>query len=261
MFVTESDTYTKFPPYLQALKDLKAGKWEEGLAGLAEVEKRYPLDTDLRALRQEMQVRARVDDYEIEENKARKGRQWKRYGVRAILVLLVVVLLFTTVATYSGWLGKQLTSAQQAINSQVRQTELVVLFMNAKQLLQAGQTADAIKILEEISQSEPGYPGLSEAMAAAEAQQELETQYNNAMQMLAAGNSQDALAILQMIQEQAPQYRDVALQIASLETQTQLDAYTTQADLAFNEARWVDAIAGYESLRLLEPTYQTTYIE
>lgn len=257
----ETETYSTFPLYHQALKDLQAGKWEEGLNGLAEVEKRFPLDTDLRALRLEMQLRSRIDDYEVEEEKARKARRFRQAAFRVTLVFLVIALMFTAITTYSGWLGKQWNTAQQAFNSQVRQTELAVLFLNANELLKAGQTAEALQILQEISQSEPDYPGLSDVMNTALAQQELEAQYTQAMEMLAAGNAQDALTLLQMIDQQAPQFRDVSLQIQSLETQTQLDTYLAQADQAFAEGRWDYAIAGYESLRLLEPDYRTSYIE
>ncbi len=261
MVANYSDSYTSFPPYQQALKDLQVGKWEEGLAGLAEVEKKYPLEIELRALRQEMQVRSRIDEYEIEEKIIQKRNKFRRIAVRVLLVLLVVGLAFVAITTYSGWLQKQWNSAQQSLNSQVHQTELAVKFLNAQQLLQAGQTGEALKILDEITSSEPDYPGLNEAMEAALAQQDLETQYTQAMEMLAAGNSQDALPILQMIDQQAPQFRDVTLQIQSLETQAQMDSYLAQADQAFEEERWIDAIAGYESLRLLDLGFKPEQVE
>ncbi|HSQ17055.1 MAG TPA: LysM peptidoglycan-binding domain-containing protein [Anaerolineales bacterium] len=256
-----TDTYTNFPAFRQALQDLQAGNWQEGLTGLAEVEKAYPLDTDLRALRQEMQVRARVDDYEIEEIKADKKRRLHLLLTRGGLVALTILLMITAVFVYSDWLGQQWNSAQQAFNSQVHQTELAVQFLNANQLLKAGQTDQALQILRQISEAEPHYIGLDEVMSSALAQQELESQYNQAMEMLASGNSQDALTILQMIDEQSPQYRDVALQIASLQTQAQLDAILVEADLALSEERWGDAIAGYESLRLLAPGYNPGQVE
>jgi tetratricopeptide (TPR) repeat protein len=261
MAANVSDTYSSFPPYQQALKDLQAGKWVEGLAGLAEVEKKYPLDTELRTLRQEMQVRARIDEYEIEERKAQKQHKVRRIAIRVLLVLLVVLLVFVAISTYSGWLQNQWNSAQDSLTSQMHQTELAVKFLNAQQLLQAGQTGEALTILEEITSSNPDYPGLNEAMDAALAQKDLETQYTQAMDMLAAGNSQDALPILQMIDQQSPQYRDVALQIQSLESLVQMDSYLAQADQAFEEERWEDAIAGYESLRLLDPGYKPGQVE
>ncbi len=261
MVANVNETYANYPPYQQAMTNLQAGKWEEGLAGLAEVEKKYPLDIELRSLRQEMAVRARIDDYEIDERKAQQRSKIRRIAIRVLLVLLVVVLAIVAIATYSGWLQQQWNSAQQSLDSQVRQTELAVKFLNAQQLLQAGQTGEALTILEEISASEPEYPGLKEAMDNALAQQAIETQYTQAMAMLAAGNSQDALPILQMINQQSPQFRDVALQIQNLESEAQMDAYLAQADQAFEEARWEDAIAGYEALRLLNPGFKPGQVE
>ena len=261
MVFKDIDAYTNDPLYKQALLDFQTGKWEEGLSGLADVEKKYPLEIELRALRLEMQVRARIDDYEIEETKTRKTQRWRRIGIRVGLVALVVVLVFAAVATYSGWMQQQLQSAQNTFNSQVRQTELAVQFINAQQLLQAGQTSQALLILEQIAQADPNYPGLSEARAKAEAQQALEDQYRQAMEMLAAGNAQNALETLRVIDAQSPQFRDVSIQIQSLETQTELEGYAAQADLAVEEQRWEDAIAGYESIRLINPEFNSAHIE
>ena len=261
MAVKSSDSYLNYPPYQQAMRDFQEGKWQEGLAGLAEVEKKFPLDTELRGLRQEMQVRAHIDEYEIEENKNTKRQRFRRFAIRTLLVLMIVVLLFAAITTYSGWLQSQWTTAQQSINSEIQQNELYIKLLNATQLLKAGQTVEALRILDEIKQVDASYPGLSEAMDQALAQQELETDYARAMEMLEAGNAQDALEILQLLDEKAPQFRDVSIQIQTLKSQTNMDVSLAQADQAFAEERWDEAIAGYEALRLLDPGYKTVYIE
>lgn len=261
MAFKSTDTYKKYPAYQQAMHDLQVGKWQEGLAGLAEVEKKYPLDTELRGLRQEMQVRARIDDYEVEENKGDKQRNLRRGARRVILVVGLVGLLFGAIVIYSGWLQGQWNTAQQSLNTQLRQSELTVKLYNARQLLQSGQTQDAVRILEEIEQTEPGFPGLSETMQKAQAQQAVERQYAQAMELLAAGNAPDALEILQVIDQEAPQYRDVSLQIQTLQAQTDMDASLAQAEQAADEGRWEEAIAGYEALRLLDPGFQTERVE
>ena len=261
MAFKSTDTYKNYPPYQQAMHDLQVGKWQEGLAGLADVEKKYPLDTELRGLRQEMQVRSRIDDYEIEEIKADNRQRFQRVARRVILMVVVAALLFGVIATYSGWLQGQWTSAQQSLNTQLRQSELTVKLYNARQLLQSGQTDEAMQILEEIEQSEPAFPGLSETMKTAREQQEIETQYAQAMELLAAGNAPDALEILQMIDQTAPQYRDVSLQIKNLQALTDMDASLAQAEQDYAAGRWDDAIAGYEALRLLDPEYKTEQVE
>jgi tetratricopeptide (TPR) repeat protein len=261
MAVIDKDSYLASPMFKQAQQDFQAGKWEEGLAGLAQVEKDFPLATELRGMRLEMQIRSRIDSYEIEENKRRQLIRLRNIGLRLLLVLLVGVGLVWTINTYSGVLTQQWSLAQQTINNQVRQTEITIQFMNAQQLLQAGQSNRALEILTQIAASDPEYPGLANAIAQAQAQQDLENQYNQAMEMLAAGNTQDALAILELIDRESPQYRDVALQIQSLQTRTQLENVISQADQAFDEERWDDAIAGYESVRILDPTFQANYVE
>jgi tetratricopeptide (TPR) repeat protein len=51
------------------------------------------------------------------------------------------------------------------------------------------------------------------------------------------------------------------LQVKSLQTQSEMNSVLHQADLAFSEGRYEDAVSSYESLRLMDPSFQTSHVE
>ena len=69
MSSNDSETYIKSPAFQEAMDHFRVGRWDAGFLKLIEVEKNYPMEANLRALHQEMEVRSRVTLYEIEENK------------------------------------------------------------------------------------------------------------------------------------------------------------------------------------------------
>ena len=90
---------------------------------------------------------------------------------------------------------------------------------------------------------------------------EVEVQYTQAMDLLKQGDAAQALSILQAINETMPNYRDVSLQLKMLQSQTEMTSILQQADLAYAEGRYEDALSGFESLRLMDPTFQSMLVE
>src|SRR4030066_120419 len=205
MSLNETESYLKTPLFQEAMDHFRVGKWEEGFTKLGEVEKNYPMEPDLRTIRQEMDVRARITRYEMEENKQRKLHQLGKYSLRSFVTLVVLVVAFFTISTYSGWIQGQIVKAQ------------------------------ALK--------------------------DIEIQYTQAMSLLQLGDSAQALVLLQDISQKMPNYRDVSLQVKSLQTQSEMTSVMQQADQAFAEGRYEDALSGYESLRLMDSSYQTGHVD
>jgi tetratricopeptide (TPR) repeat protein len=112
-----------------------------------------------------------------------------------------------------------------------------------------------------IKAKNPDFPGLTEAITQAQGLYDIEVQYIQAMNLLRLGDSAQALVLLQQISQKMPNYRDVSLQIKSLQTQSEKSAVLQQADLAFSEGRYEDALSNYESLRIMDPTFQTSQVE
>jgi hypothetical protein len=51
------------------------------------------------------------------------------------------------------------------------------------------------------------------------------------------------------------------LQIKNLQTTTEMTSVMQLADQALSEERYEDALSGYESLRLMDPFFQTSHVE
>ena len=249
------------PLFKEAMGHFWVGKWSEGFSKLAEVEKKFPMQPDLRTLRQEMEVRSHVSEYEIEENKQKRLHNLAKNSLRFFLIVLIVVVAFLAISTYSGWIQGKITKAQSDLSQNMQQVQLSIEFRNAQQLIIAGKSDEALTALESIKTKNPDFPDLTEAIERAQALKDVEIQYSQAMNLLQVGDSAQALDILKGISQKMPNYRDVSLQIQSLQTQSEMSSVLQQADLAFSEGRYEDAVSNYESLRLMDPSFETNHVE
>ncbi len=259
--MTESGTYIESPIFKEAMGYFWVGKWSEGFTKLAEVEKKFPMESELRSVRQMMEVRSRISEYEAEENRRRRLQNLTRNTMRIVLAVVLVVVIVAGVSTYSGWIRSQIAAAQAELSENMQQAELTLQFRNAQQLIIAGKSDEALAAYEQIKAENPNFPGLTDAINRAQTLRDVETQYTQAMNLLKIGDTAQALDILRGISEAMPNYRDVSIQIKSLQTQTEMDSVLQQADQAFDEGRFEDAVAGYESIRLMNPTFETSHVE
>jgi tetratricopeptide (TPR) repeat protein len=239
----------------------RVGKWKEGFEKLGEVEKNYPMETDLRAVRLEMEVRSRITSYEVEEIKHNRARNFRKYALRALTSVLILGLAFAALLTYSGWIQGQIAKAQSSLSQNMLQAELTIELHNAQQLMIAGKPDEALSAYETIKAQSPDFPGLADSITQAETLRDVEIQYTQAMNLLQIGDSAQALDILKQVSQKMPNYRDVSLQIKSLQTQSEMTSVMEQAELAFTERRYEDAVANYESLRIIDPNFQSTIVE
>ena len=261
MSLNETGSYMESPLFKEAMGYFWVGKWSEGFSKLEQVEKKFPMQPDLRTLRQEMEVRSRISEYEIQENKQKRLHNLAKNGMRFFLTLILVLIVFFGISTYSGWIQDQVAKAQSSLSQNMQQAQLTIEFRNAQQLITAGKSDEALAAYERIKAKDPDFPGLPEAMERAQALKDVEVQYTQAMNLLQIGDSAQALDILRAINQKMPNYRDVSLQVKSLQTQSEKNSVLQQADLAFSEGNYEDAVSNYESLRLMDPSFQTKHVE
>ncbi len=261
MSLIDTGSFTESPLFKEAMGYFWVGKWSEGFIKLAEVEKKFPMESELRTLRQMMEVRSRISEYESQEIKHKRIKNLTRNGIRALFAFVIFVVAVVGLATYSGWIQRQITTAQNEFTQNMQQAQLTIEFRNAQQLIIAGKSDEALAAYEKIKSTDPNFPGLTEAIDRAEALKDVEVQYVQAMNLLKLGDSAQALDILKGISQIIPNYRDVSLQIKNLQTQTDMNSTLQQADQAFSEGRFEDAISGYESLRLMDPSFDTSHVE
>jgi tetratricopeptide (TPR) repeat protein len=256
-----AETHWQDPNYQQVLQLLQRGEWQQGLEALKELGDRYPLSQELRSLRVEMTLRARIDADEQADIVAARQRRLKNWGIRSVVALALLVLTLMAYGTYATWIHQQVQTARANIEQELHAVQLAADMRNAQDLLQAGRAGEARQLLQGIAAKVPDYPGLDQTMQQAEAMAALEEQYNQAMQQVQADDPAGALATLEQISAKEPYYRDVSIQITDLKRVMFLGDMLAQADQAFNARDWSKAVSTYETIRALDPLYQTQAIE
>ena len=139
-----AESYINSPLFPEAMGHFQVGKWDEGFSKLSELETTFPTEAELRALRQEMEVRARISEYEIEEKKHGKRSQIIRNGLKFLVVLVILLGGFLAISTYSGWIRGQIAQAQTDLSENLLQAQMAVEFRNGQQLIIAGKSDEAL---------------------------------------------------------------------------------------------------------------------
>jgi tetratricopeptide (TPR) repeat protein len=261
MTVSTSENYLKDPLFQKAMNNLQVGNWKDGLDELNQLSENYPLSHGLQSLRQEMQLRATIDDDELEEIAAGKRRQFIKNLVRLGLLVVIFAITFWGILRYSEWIQGQLTVASKRFDSEIRTIEMAAKFRNAQNLIIAGRVEEAQSAFAEIVEIDAKYPGLEQAMEQAEKLLDLENQYTQAMQLISNNDLPAALVILESISSIDPFYKDVAVRIDEINNQFFLTDLYTQAERAFQQKDWKQAVSGYETVRAINPEYKHDLIE
>lgn len=261
MSANSAESHLNDPLFQSAMTHLQSGNWDTGLEELDQVVANHPLEADLRGLRQEMQLRAHIDQDEQEDLAHEKRQRIMRWALRLVVIMVVIGLGYWAVSSYSSWIQSQLETASRAFDTEAQVLELAVKFRNAQDLVQAGQPAEAKVLLEEIAAVNPDYPGLEDELAATEGQITLETKYNEALSLINLNNPSAALDVLVEIEAEDPFYRDVSLRISEIKSQSLIGDILNQADRAYETEEWVTAASKYETVRALDPGYEPDVID
>jgi len=253
--------YLHHPVFQSAMTHFQNGEWELGLAELDQMVAEYPLNHQLRALRQEMRLRAQVDVDEVLDLKRAARQKRITWAIRLLVLVFVLGLAFWSVRTYSTWLQHQWGAARQKLESEFQVMELAVKFRDAQDLLQIGRPAEAKVLFEEIAAKDPDYPGLADALEQTQKLIALEEKYEEALRQINLGDITKALELFEAIEAEEPFYKDVAVRITEIKGQFFLGDILAQAEKAYEAEDWEAAATRYETLRALNPLYQTDLVE
>ncbi|HEY5729189.1 MAG TPA: LysM peptidoglycan-binding domain-containing protein [Anaerolineales bacterium] len=254
-------SYFDDPVYQSAMKHLQGGNWEAGLTELDKLISSYPLNHQLRTLRQEMKLRAQVDDDEridITEANKRKRITW---SIRLVVSAVLLSVIIWSAMRYSQWIGQQWVLTQQRLENEVQLIDQAVKFRDAQDLLQVGRLTEAKTKLEEVSAANPDYPGLTEALQRTDKMIALDSRYDEALRKINLGDLNGALEVLEGIEADEPFYKDVSTRIAEIKGQFFLGDIQSQAEKAYQSKNWEQAASSYETLRALNPSYQPEMVE
>ncbi len=253
--------YIHHPVFQSAMKHFQKGEWEDGLAELDRIVAEYPLDHQLRALRQEMKIRAQIDADEVQDAKEAARQRRKTWGIRLLILVVVVGLLLWGFRAYSAWLQRQWSTARQRVEKEVQMMELAVMYRDAQDLLQVGRLTEAKALLDEIAAKDPQYPGLAASLEQTQKLIALEEKYEEAVRQVNLGNLNKALELFEAIEAEEPFYKDVAVRITEIKGQFFLGDILAQAEKAYAEQDWETAATRYETLRALNPLYEADMVE
>ena len=221
----------------------------------------YPLETDLRSLRQEMILRAKVDaDEKVAKSYARRRRS-RDLIVRAAVISVLVIIAIFVATSYASWFQNQAALAKQVVDSQVVLVELQVNMRDAQSYLGAGMTDSALELLEKIEAVKPDFPELAQTIEEARRQKAFDEQYAEAMILIEQDELDAALILLQEIDSQEPYYRDVKSQIKQIQDETVLGEQLLEADAYFENESWEEAATAYYNLYALNPDFETAHVE
>ncbi len=261
MNVNQADSYLDNPQFRQAMESMQKGEWESGLSQIETLMQAYPLESDLRSLRQEMILRAKVDtDEKVAKSYARRRRS-RDLIVRAAVVSVLVIIAIFVATSYASWFQDQAALAKQAVDSQVVLVELQVNMRDAQSYLGAGMTDSALELLEKIEVVKPDFPELAQTIEQARRQKAFDEQYAEAMILIEQDQLDAALIILQEIESQEPYYRDVKSQIKQIQDETVSGEQLLEADAYFENESWEEAANAYYNLYALNPDFETAHVE
>ena len=253
--------YQKFPQFMAAMTHFQKGEWAAGLSALDEVRKEFPGLPSLEALRQDILLKTQFELDEILDQKEDLKKKLRRNGVRLVMLGLAIVFVYFGVQTFSSWIIDQWTNIQQGVALDFRSVELAIKYRDAQSYLLANQPEPALVIIQEISDSDPTYPGLEVLLEEAKGMQALETLYAEALQNLDQGDTVTALEKLEVLNREHPNYQDVAIKIQEIQGDLYLLDLFNQAEKAYEKQDWTSATAQYETLRAIAPNYRSDLME
>jgi tetratricopeptide (TPR) repeat protein len=261
MTATQAESYLEHPMFQKAMQSMQKGDWDSGLNQVEKLMQAYPLEPELRSLRQEMMLRSNVDaDEKMDISQTRK-RRFRDLTIRFAVVAVLTILAVVVFRTYSNQFQLQAERADQFVRFQAVQTDLFFKMRDAQDYLRAGQPESALVLLEEIAEVDPEYPELDAAMAAAERWKVLDAQYAEALTLIEEDDLTGALVILEEIESQEPFYRDVRSIVIQIQDQTLLGEQLGEADSLFESGEYEEAAEAYYSLYSLNPDYHTSHVE
>jgi len=261
MSADTADPQVNDPVFQEILANFQTGEWDQGLEKLDAFIDQNPSKAELKEFRQEMMLRARVDEYEKVENKSVALMKYGRWAILGIIVIGVVAALLWGLDSYSSQIQTQLGDVRQNFADDVTAIELTVKFNDAQNYLNAGRPQEALHLLETIGGQSSDYPGLEQLRAEAQKTIDLENKYQAAVQLVDDGNLSEAMKAFQEIQDSQAGYKDVSLQIQDLENAMILNDLFSQAQKDYDEGDWISAITSYESLRSIAPKYESDLVE
>jgi tetratricopeptide (TPR) repeat protein len=261
MSVNYAEPHVNDPLYLSALNYLQLGDWENGILQLDQLILQYPLDHKLRTLRQEMHLRARMDRDEEVDQSVERRRRLTKIATRLWALVLILILILTGYRSISNFVQEKVENTREVLAQEFLIIEQSAKFRDAEALLRADRPDDALVLLEQILASGVELPELPNLLAQAQSASLLIDDYYEGLHQMDQQNWIAAKTIFEKIMEQDPTFRDVSILLSDIEKYSLIDEISLTSDQYFETGEWAGAVAGYESIRALDPEFKPELIE
>ena len=261
MSVNYAEPHAKDPLYESAMNFLQQGDWENGLVQLDKLILQYPLDHKLRTLRQDMHLRARMDQDEHQDQSLERRRRFSRIASRLWAVVLILVLVVTGYRSIASFIQERIEVTRQTLEREFKVVEQSAKFRDAQALLRADRPDEALVLLEDIAASGVEFPEFESTLAQAKGASALAGDYYEGLRQMDRKNWVAASNLFRGIMDKDPNFRDVSILLSDVERMAFLDEILISSNQNFDSEAWEEALEGYESIRALDPEYQPGLIE
>ncbi len=250
-----SGSASKDPRYDQAVKDLDTGAWAKAADAIQGLLQEYPSDRDqLTPMLTSARLRASVSGKRIRGRSGLATFFNRRRRTQLLVVILLLVVAAGIFGIYRFWLAP--LRAEQALTQAVAtQVEAGKKALAAVNLPEAEKRFDSALALAPTS--EEAEAGLIETKY----QQDLLEAYTSAVELSAKGQNAAALDGFLAIQIQEPAYRDVNQRIDQIAALGSAQELFDQAQEAYGQERWDEAISLFTSLRENNTAFQQVIVE
>lgn len=243
------------PRYQKASRDIQEGAWRSALDTLHDLQRDYPQQEEIRALIENTQIRVELEQKPVSGLSPLAvmllhRRRLSRVGV-AVLVFLVLM---------GGWYGYQ-RMVEPARQVRRAQLALINTLNQAQTLLAQSAYSEAAAGFEKVLTFDPQNEEASVGLAEAQQQLVMAEQYQEAVHAAERGETIEALALFQDLRDQNANYKDVSDRIEQLLQVNRIEDIFAQAEAAYAEGRWSDAILLYNTIRQENVTYRLETVE
>lgn len=237
------------PEYLKLLDTYQQAQFDTCADLFGILIKRYPEHPRLIEFQKNLDMQLSLKKLETQRKKGER-RQKLRKTLKMILFTIFSIIIISVIFTGSYFFLTNLVSQKASEDKLSRATQLE---QQANDLLNSGQPAVAVKLVEMIRSMDAEYPGLVELETRTYAMLDLEGQYKGAISLLAEGKNAEALIILQEIESKAPGLWDVQQLIVQADEGIQIAAFLQEGNQYYQAQYWGRAIEAYESALALNP--------
>lgn len=249
--VTNSDDLD----FQEAVRYVQEGSWKPAINILERMLKENPeRRSSILPFLEDVQMKARI------RTKGTQGRSSLSLFItrKRITYLLVALVLLVVGVVGRGVYNRVVVPARA---QQLERSLIDGLIDQARAALSGANYVVAVELFEQVLEKKPDSLEAEKGYKEAQRQIELAASYGSALSALSRGETESALAMFNAILATAPGYRDVQEQIDQIRTDGRLGELFAQAETAYQDQRWVDAIPLYVGVRQSNQGYEAALVE